>query len=111
MEDPGRDGRIILKWIVEKWGHEMDQSGSGQGHVTGCCECSNEPLGSIKCWEFLDYLRMCELLKKDLLHGVRILMTKQTNKVKSWCSGFQHFVITHFSISFQPFMASTNALG
>jgi hypothetical protein len=27
-------------------GHRLDQS--------GCCECGNEPLGSIKCREFFD---------------------------------------------------------
>ena len=25
-----------------------------QGQVAGCCECSNEPSGSIKCREFLN---------------------------------------------------------
>jgi len=29
-------------------------SGSGQGSLVGCCECSNEPSGSIKSGEFLD---------------------------------------------------------
>jgi len=24
--------------------------------VVGCCECGNEPTGSIKCGEFLDWL-------------------------------------------------------
>jgi hypothetical protein len=24
LEDPGVDGRIILKWILEKWGGSMD---------------------------------------------------------------------------------------
>jgi hypothetical protein len=33
------------------WGHGLDQSGSGQGQVTGSCECSNEPSVSIKCGE------------------------------------------------------------
>jgi hypothetical protein len=32
--------------------------------VTGSCECGNELPGSIKCGEFLDYLRNCSLLKK-----------------------------------------------
>jgi len=27
---------------------------SGYGQVTGTCKCGNEPLGSIKCGEFLD---------------------------------------------------------
>jgi hypothetical protein len=31
----------------------------------GTCECGNEPSGSIKCGEFLDYLRTGLLLKKD----------------------------------------------
>jgi len=31
--------------------------------VTGSCECGDEPSGSIKCREFLDYLRTCLLLK------------------------------------------------
>ena len=31
----------------------LDRSGSEQGHV-GCCECGNEPSGSIKCGEFPD---------------------------------------------------------
>ena len=33
--------------------------------MAGTCECANEPSGSIKCGEFLDYLRTEELLKKD----------------------------------------------
>jgi hypothetical protein len=32
----------------------MDASGSGQGPVAGCCEHSNESLGSIKGRAFLD---------------------------------------------------------
>ena len=27
--------------------------------VEGTCDCSNEPSGSIKCGEFLDYLETC----------------------------------------------------
>jgi hypothetical protein len=33
--------------------------------MVGCCEHGNEPLGSIKGGEFLDYLSNCQLLKKD----------------------------------------------
>jgi hypothetical protein len=39
--------------------HRLDQSGSGQGKAAGCCECGDEPSGSIKCGEFLEYLRTC----------------------------------------------------
>jgi hypothetical protein len=56
LEDPGVDGRLMLKWILEKcdWGSGLDQSGSGQGHVAISCECGNELSGSIKCEEFLE---------------------------------------------------------
>ena len=33
--------------------------------MAGTRECGNEPSGSIKCGEFLDYLRTGQLLKKD----------------------------------------------
>ena len=35
------------------WGNGLDQAGLGQGQMAGTCECSIEPLGSIKCGEFL----------------------------------------------------------
>jgi len=34
----------------------LDATGSGQGPMADSCEHSNEPLGSIKGREFLDYL-------------------------------------------------------
>jgi hypothetical protein len=33
--------------------------------VAGCCEYGDEPSGSIKFGEFLDYLMTCWLLRKD----------------------------------------------
>ena len=33
--------------------------------MAGTCECGNEPSGSIKCGEFLNWLRNGQLLKKD----------------------------------------------
>jgi len=36
------------------WGYELDHCGSGEGQVAGTCECGNEPMGSLKCGEFLD---------------------------------------------------------
>jgi hypothetical protein len=56
LEDPGVDGGIILKYIFRKWdrGNGLDLSGSGHEQVANCCECGNEPSGSIKYREFLD---------------------------------------------------------
>ena len=55
LEDPGVDGRIILKWIFKKLvGDVLDRSGSRYGQVAGRCECGNEPWNSIKCGYFLD---------------------------------------------------------
>jgi len=57
LEDPGVDGRIILRWIFRNWDvewHGLDRAGSGQGQMAGTCECGNELSGSIKCGEFLD---------------------------------------------------------
>ena len=47
------------------WGHGLDSAGSGQGQVVSTCECGNEHSGSIKCGEFLDWVRTGQLLKKD----------------------------------------------
>jgi hypothetical protein len=58
LEDLGVDGRIILKWIFNKWdgvawaGLIWLRIGTGGGR--GACECGNEPSGSIKCGEFID---------------------------------------------------------
>jgi hypothetical protein len=47
---------VTLKWNFKEWDGEcgLDQSGLGQGQMAGCCECGDEPLGSIKCREFLE---------------------------------------------------------
>jgi hypothetical protein len=56
LEDPGVDGRIILKLIFEKWvGKAWTVSiwlriGTG----VGLCEGGNEPSGCIQCGEFLE---------------------------------------------------------
>jgi hypothetical protein len=54
--DPGIDGRIILRWIFRKVGcGGMDWIRLAQDReAAGTCECGNEPLGSIKCGEFLE---------------------------------------------------------
>jgi hypothetical protein len=33
--------------------------------MAGSHECGNEPLGPVKCREFLDYLRTCQLVRND----------------------------------------------
>ena len=56
LEEPGVDGRVILKRIFNNWdwgGSGFDPSGSGHEHVAGFCEFGNEPSVFIKCGEFL----------------------------------------------------------
>jgi hypothetical protein len=55
-----------IKWMFEKWdvGYELDRSSSGQGQVSGSCECDNEHFYSIKCRKFSDQLRTCRVLRK-----------------------------------------------
>jgi hypothetical protein len=56
LEDPGIDGRIILRWMFRK----LDVSAwtglmclrIGTGDST--CKRGNEPSGSMQCGEFLD---------------------------------------------------------
>jgi hypothetical protein len=38
-------------------GHGLNQSGSGQGQVASSCVYGGEPSVSIKCGEFLEWLR------------------------------------------------------
>jgi len=55
LEDPGVDGRIILRWIFREWnvdaGTESIWLRIGTG--VGTCECGYEPSGSIKCGEYI----------------------------------------------------------
>jgi hypothetical protein len=41
-----------------------DRSGSGYEPVKGSCERGNEPSGSIKLWEVLEWVNNWQLLKK-----------------------------------------------
>ena len=47
------------------WFYGVDRAGSGQGQVMATFECGNELSGSIKCEEFIDWLRTGQFLKKD----------------------------------------------
>jgi hypothetical protein len=51
--EPSINGRIILEWILRKWGMRV-RTGSGKGQVMGTCEYGNKPSGSVKCGEFID---------------------------------------------------------
>jgi hypothetical protein len=42
----------------------LDRSGPGYGPVNGSCEHANKPSGFMKCWEVLEWLQNCQLLKK-----------------------------------------------
>jgi len=72
LGDPYVDGRIILNGSSGSgmWGYGLDRVGSGLGQVSGTCECGNEPLGSIKCWEFLDLLQTVSFSRRTLPLGV-----------------------------------------
>jgi hypothetical protein len=56
LEDPGVRGRIILKWILEKW-DEGAWTGSNWLRIRtrgGLYECGNERWVCIKCGVFSD---------------------------------------------------------
>jgi hypothetical protein len=55
LEDPGIDGRIILRWFFRKWG--VGEWTSLSWLRIDTCECGSEPSVSINCGEFLDCLR------------------------------------------------------
>jgi hypothetical protein len=56
LKDPGVDGRIILKWILENWDWSAWTTSTWLRMVTGggLWACSYEPWGSLKCGEFLE---------------------------------------------------------
>ena len=71
LEDPGIDGRIILKWILGKWdgGYGLDWFGAGKGQVAGSCDCSDELSGSIK-YGVLSSWGPIGFSRRTVLHGV-----------------------------------------
>jgi hypothetical protein len=59
--------RIVLKRILKKENGQRDWTRLAQEEedsVVGACGHSNDPLGSIKFWEFLVWLSNCWLLVK-----------------------------------------------
>jgi len=57
----------------------LDLSGSGWGQVVGACKCGNEPQSSIKCDEFLNYLRTVSFSERTLQHEVIELVCQLVN--------------------------------
>jgi hypothetical protein len=47
-------GFIEIEWGSMDWIGGAEDRDRGQGQVVGSCEHGDEPLGSIKCREFLD---------------------------------------------------------
>lgn len=71
LEDVNVDGRILLKWILNRAGrYELDQSSSGQGQVAHSCEMSCESSVLLKDEELLDYLSNNWLFKKVIVFAV-----------------------------------------
>jgi hypothetical protein len=63
---PRRRGEDNIKMDLQEVGCAgKDWIELAQGQVAGTCECGNEHSGSIKCGEFLDWLKTSYLLKKD----------------------------------------------
>jgi hypothetical protein len=63
------------------WWYWLDWSGSELGSVEGSCEHGNEPTGSIKCWDVLEWLHNWQLLKKGPAPWV-------SEWVCEWCGEF-----------------------
>jgi hypothetical protein len=67
QEDLDVDGKIILKWTLEKLGGEIWTGFIWLRTQTmaGSSEYNNEPSGSIQCWKIFEWLSSCWLLRKD----------------------------------------------
>ena len=78
------------------WVYGLDWVDPGQRQVADACECGNEPSGSVKCGEFLDYLQTSQLLKKDSSPWIKqVLLTANVLYPVAVSDVFQQFVILH----------------
>ena len=64
MEDPGIDGRIILKSLFEKY---VGRTWTFES-LSSCCESGSEPSRAIKCGELA--AEPVSFSRRTLLHGV-----------------------------------------
>jgi hypothetical protein len=55
---PRLDGRIILRLTFRKWDVGVWTGSSWLRIGTGTCEYDKEPVSSIKCMEFFDYIKI-----------------------------------------------------
>ena len=73
MEDPGVDGRIILRWIFRKWDGSMDWIDVAQDRDRwqALVNAAMNIWVPIKCREFLDCLtEPVSFSRRTLLHGI-----------------------------------------
>ena len=82
LENPGLNGRIILKFILNKHDGGMEWI-----DLAGSCECGNKPSGSIKRGDFLDLLTHCQLLKNDSIPCMEVVHNLTTPKKHRRTSG------------------------
>ena len=56
LEDSGHSWEGDIKMYLKKWDGTggLNEYGSGYRKVVGYSECSKEPLGATKCWQFLE---------------------------------------------------------
>ena len=52
--------------------------------MAGTCECGNEPSGSIKCEEFLDWPKNGQLLNKESVAGIKYKYKISGFHTKGW---------------------------
>ena len=72
--------------------------------MVGACECRNEPSGSVKCVEFLDWLRTSLFLKKGFSAWFQLNISNKliACKKKSIAHGQETEVITAPEFTLSP---------